>query len=393
MKFKILSDNGESRIGLLKINGKKLETPFMFPVMSFFCGGNWESKFGGGIYRNFKEEFLPDPRFQEDFAGIMTSIAQLNDFPVSKEKLEQLYLSKTIPKWFNYKGLLFVDSGGFKLLTNGGIKGRDFEIKTYEEVLLYQKRFGADIIVPLDYPITPNLPPKEKKRRIRFSINNAIYLLANKPRKKLTYLAVHGHSKKDFEYFLQELIKGLEAENSSLKRVDGIAIGSLVPLKSNYSEIVRIVLACKDILKNNSLEHLPLHVFGISSTLLPLLIFLGVDTFDSASYIYGAIHGVYYKENLQREHISKVKFGKCKCKVCKNKYLLNRLKQVKTSSSKDSMAPLAVHNLAILHDEIKKLKRIIETEDENKLKLFFLKKYGKMRGIGKVIKQIVGDIK
>jgi len=388
MKFKILYNNGHSRIGQLKINGKKLETPYLFPVMSFFCGGNWESRFGGGIYRNLKEEFLTNPLFKEYFSGVMTSIAQISDFHISKDKLENYYLQKTIPEWFKYKGILFVDSGGFKILTNRGINGKNFQITAQEEVINYQKRFGADIIVPLDYPIAPNLKRRKKMENIRLTIENTIYLLTKKPQKKLTYLAVHGHSKKDFEFFLRSLIEGLERENSSLRKIDGIAIGSLVPLKSNYFRIVEIVQACKQVLADYSLESLPLHIFGISSSLLPILIFLGVDTFDSTSYIYSAINGVYYKENLRRQHITKVRFNQCNCKVCKNKNLLNRLKQAKKSSSRDNMAPLAVHNLIMLHEEIKKLKEVIKTEDENKLKSFLLKRYGRMRGINKLIKKL-----
>ena len=390
MVFDVLTITNNARIGRLKINGKKLETPYLFPAISFFCGGTWQSKFGGGIYRTLKEEFLTNPKFKEYFLGVMTSLAQVNDFPVSKEKFEKLYLRKPIPKWFNYDGVLFVDSGGFKLLTNGGIRGRDFEIKDYKQVLYYQKKFGADIIVPLDYPISPDLSTREKEKRIEFSIRNTLYLFSNKPKNTLAYLAIHGHSKEELKYFLEKILTGLEKGGVSFKKIDGIAIGSLVPLRSNYTKIVDIVIACREILEEFDLYRLPLHVFGISSTLLPILIYLGVDTFDSASYIFAAINGVYYTSGLRRKHINDVKyFGNCNCPVCEDKILLERLKKVKKSSTKDYTGPLAVHNLIKVQEEIKILKDLIKSQDEVSLNKYLSMRYGKLRGIKKILEKII----
>lgn len=389
MTFKIYEEDGSARIGELRINGKKLETPYLFPVLPFFCGGVQRSSFGGGIYRNIKEEFLTNSEFQEYFSGVMTSIAQINDFKVSKEKLEKLYLSKTVSKWFNFHGMLFVDSGGFKLLTNGKIKGRDFEIKKPEEILRYQKKFGADIITSLDHPISPDISSKEREKRIRFSIKNAVYLLANKPKNTLAYLAIHGYSRKELHYFLSQLMKGIESENIPLKSIDGIGIGSLVPLRSNFVKIVEIVNECKKLLSEFNLSSLPVHVFGISSSLLPILIFLGIDTFDSASYVYAALNGVYYKDGLRRQHIGSVDFKKCYCKVCRDKNFLKRLESVRKLSNRDNMAPLAIHNLIMQQKEIKRLKEAIKNGDTN-LHIYLQKTFGKMRCVGKIIKQING---
>jgi queuine/archaeosine tRNA-ribosyltransferase len=165
MKFKFKKYGEYARAGTININGRELETPHLFPVMCFYCGGLEGAKFGGGIYRNIKEEFLPRKDFSNIFQGVMTSISHLADFHVTKKKLENIYLAKTIHEWFDFDGVLFVDSGGFKLFKNGAIKCTDFEIKPDpKEILNLQEKFGGDIIATLDYPIHPELPKKKRKK-------------------------------------------------------------------------------------------------------------------------------------------------------------------------------------------------------------------------------------
>lgn len=372
-KFKILFQSGEARIGEIRVNGKKLETPYLYPVLAFFCGGTWKAKFGGGIYRKIKENFLMNENFQNYFKGIMTSIAHLVDFPITKEKLE-IYTSKTIHEWFNFNGILFVDSGGFKILTKGSISGKDFEISTSEQVLMYQKSFGADILASLDYPISPNLKESEVKRRVEKSIDNAVYLLENKPKSTLAYIAVHGYSKESLKKYIEKLLDGLEREKVSLKKIDGIAIGSLVPIKSNVLKVLEIVKGCKEVLEEFNMSSLPLHIFGISGTLMPLLAMIGVDTFDSTTYINLAINGIYLTNGLNKINVSKVKKRICNCEVCKNsKYF----ELIKKSSKIDGMVAslIAIHNFIMFSKELQMLQKTIKNFDEDYTIKFIQERY------------------
>ncbi|MFH8039245.1 MAG: tRNA-guanine transglycosylase [Candidatus Aenigmatarchaeota archaeon] len=371
------------RISKIKINGKILETPFLFPVLAFFCGGNEKSYLGGGIYRHIKEKFLTNEKFRRYFFGVMTSIAQLNDFNITKKKLEK-YTSKTIHEWFNFNGILFVDSGGYKLLTNGKIKGKDFEIRTAEEVLYYQLKFGADILVSLDYPISPNLPKNEIEKRIKFSINNAIFLLENKPKKTLTYIAVHGYSQKDLKLYMERLLNGLEKSNVSLKKIDGIALGSLVPIRRDSLKILEIVRACKEVLHEFSLDVLPLHIFGISGTLMPLLILMGADTFDSGTYLHLGIEGIYLKKGLKRVERKKISKNLCNCEICSNK---NYFSLIKNSERIDSLVAslIAMHNLVVFNEELQLIKEIVKDYDENRLIKFIQNRYSHSKVIRKSI--------
>jgi tRNA-guanine family transglycosylase len=374
-KFKITHQNGEARCGEIRVNGKKLETPFLYPVLAFFCGGDWSSKFGGGVYRQIKEKFLMKKEFQKYFQGVMTSIAQLNDFPISKEKLDGIYTSKTIHKWFNFNGILFVDSGGFKLLTNDGINGQDFKITSPQDVLHYQIKFGADILVSLDYPISPNLKESEVKKRVRKSIENAIFLLENKPPSTLAYIAVHGYSKENLKKYIEKILSGLEKENISLKRIDGIAIGSLVPLRGNIFKILEIVRGCKEVLREFSLDSLPLHVFGISSTLLPLLIMLGVDTFDSSTYLYAAVNGIYLTKDLRRINVKKIRRNICTCQICRKKKYFRLMKNSSEKINSLNGSLIAMHNLITFNKEVQKLRELIKSYDEEHMIRFIQKSY------------------
>lgn len=389
--FKILNQNGNNRVGEIKVNGKSLETPCFFPVIAFYCGGNWTSFFGGGIYRGIKE-FLMNKKYSNFFNGILTSISHLVDFTNTKEKINNLYLKKSICEHFNHKGILFVDSGGYKIMTNGGIKGKDFEIPDNQEIILnYQKKFGADIIATLDYPISINEKPYFKRKKTELSIKNAMYVLERKPKKKLTYLPVHGHSKKTLNNYFAKIMKKIDGEGiSNRKKFDGIAIGSLVPLKNNYNIIVDTIKLCKIIANEYGLNKLPVHVFGISCSMLPILTYLGVDTFDSATYLYAAINGKYYAEGLKGIHINKVDFRKirCECEICKNHKYRENMKGKNIKFTKDQAAPLAMHNLYMYHRELDKMKEFIKEHDEEKIKDYMLKRFAHSKQLTKIIRNL-----
>ena len=111
--------NGSARTGRIRIDGKEIKTPFYFPVMSFFCGGSWKSFFGGGPYRAIKEYYLKGAETSHLFDGVITSISQLYDFYISEERKNE-YFKKTISEWFDFNGVVFVDSGGYRLLSKNG---------------------------------------------------------------------------------------------------------------------------------------------------------------------------------------------------------------------------------------------------------------------------------
>ena len=172
-KYKLIESNPQ-RVATWKFPNRQSITPIFFPVLSFYCGGLWESsKFGGGIYREIKEAILADEEIKNMFNFLITSISQFQDFNITRKKREEYYFKKTIKEWFNLNSIIFVDSGGFKLLTSSHKLAK--ELYTPNNVFYFQWKLGADIIVPLDVPLDTNSDIRERRRRMRVSIQNSSF--------------------------------------------------------------------------------------------------------------------------------------------------------------------------------------------------------------------------
>lgn len=358
--FKIHYSDGLSRSGELKMNGSILKTPALFPAMVFYGGASKEKLYGGGIYRYLKENL-------KEFDCALTSVTNFLDFKYSNERVEQL-LQQKVKKIFNFNGMLFIDSGGFKLLT-GNTKARDgaklighggFTLNPDPEIILdMQKKMGADIAATLDFPISPDLNQYKIRKLIDASVENAKYALENKPQNMKIYAAVHGHDPNDITYCLKEIKDGF----------DGYAIGSLVPIKNNYKKLIDIVLSVKPQIP----EGKPLHVFGITGSVIPILAYLGVDSFDSATYIHQARYGNYTLPGLQSTKISKSMKLTCCCPVCKDGDIKKFLNKNNVTASKTA-SNYALHNYYVYKKEITNIQTAINEEN---LEAYIVKSYNK----------------
>jgi tRNA-guanine family transglycosylase len=106
---------------------------------------------------------------------------------------------------------------------------------------------------------------------------------------------------------------------------------------------------------------MPLHVFGISSSLMPILAYLGVDSFDSASFLYAALNGRYFLDDFRRIHIDNVDFKECNCAICKDERYIKKMKNAKIRV-KDRVSPIAIHNLIKHHTELEKIRTLIRED-------------------------------
>ena len=130
-------------------------------------------------------------------------------------------------------------------------------------------------------------------------------------------------------------------------------IGSVVPLLEQYDfeNVVRMILTAKQFLPINR----PIHLFGAGHPMFfAIAAFLGVDMFDSAAYIlyakknrYLTVFGTNYLENLQ--------FFPCSCEICSN-YSVKEFKKMDKESRTEL---LAIHNLIVSLEEIKRVKQAI----------------------------------
>ena len=186
---------------------------------------------------------------------------------------------------------MMIDSGGFAALFDGSriLKERGLgvlEINLGEsperltpwDVLEFQERH-ADIAFTLDFPIPPNLEPKEAKRRQKLTIDNALWAIRNRRRKEMRLFAC---------------IQGWDVESISRcpkaysdKGFDGIALGGMVPRARNRDFVLECVRSVR-----NEVPDLPLHVFGLGHPdFLTDLFAAGVDSVDSGSFVKAAADG------------------------------------------------------------------------------------------------------
>ena len=299
----------ENGTGILKINGKIQETPCFFPTLMF------------------NSEKL---RKIDDICQDLISY-------VSKTRLVNFVdiISDTNFKVKKYM-LTFVDSGGFRLKEEGAkiipsklkIIWKNKEIGI-EDVLSAQKEKG-DIGNTLDFPISQTL--KNKEDYVTFNLSCAIESLKVKPTQIFLYGSIQAWDYRSAIWYSKRIAKF---------PFDGFAVGGLVQYSRAPQKIIDIVAAARTVIPKEK----PLHAFGIGNpVLIPLLIKIGVDTFDSSSYIRMSLDRKFYLMLCQRKLSLSKEMTKneipCFCPVCQS----NKIGAFLEDTIK-SYALLALHNL------------------------------------------------
>lgn len=243
--------------------------------------------------------------------------------------------------------VVFADSGGF-----------DFQSvavdTTPERTYQTQKRIDADIYGTVDVPLSEGNRNAENHRHKRENINRALAASDQHDGDALLFGSVHGYSANG----IKNCISHLESHGD----FDGYAVGSLVPIRTNYEKVIDIIVSARE----STNKHL--HVYGLGGLLyLPLLLYLGVDSFDSSAYIRSAANRNYLIPGFggeKIENMEQLEYLPCSCPVCKS----TELNVVR----KDRDA-LIRHNLWALAVELRRFRYIMETDEnpENYLNLRF----------------------
>jgi queuine/archaeosine tRNA-ribosyltransferase len=302
-----------------------------------------------------------------------------------------------------YHPLFFLDSGGFRLLFNREVDISEFGYEpTQESILDLQLAYGADLVASLDFPIPPFLDAPQVKERTIKSVDNAVHLMellykggrtdANGKR-PFPILAVHGQTPRQIREYIVRLFQRLN-EGGFCGQPFGIGIGSLVPLRTQHQadKIVLIVKAVMDTLYGSEIpsgftpDRIPVHAFGITGDMIPVLAHLGVDTFDSSSYVKSASVLDYYDPiTWTSSDFRKLETLHCQCDACRgisndqvkelqailaggrvngNQERLGRKIGAFTVDIKsDVYGIIAYHNLNLQDSEIAGVRRAIEANE------------------------------
>lgn len=272
----------------------------------------------------------------------------INAFSIHKNStVSENMGSQGLHDLLEFEGIIFADSGGFDLQD-------ETDPPSPEEILKTQKKIGADIYATLDLPVLPDMNSSEKNRRVNKSIEFAKRMSEEKDDNALLFATIHGDDPRTIRNSIQHLEKNGE--------FDGFALGGMVPIRSNYSKVIDLVLAARDATDKH------LHVFGLGGLLYqPLLMYLGVDSFDSSAFIRCGSHRRYFVPGFgdhTMSDFSDLEHLPCACPVC-SEHTLDEVK-----ASRDLVTQ---HNLWALTIELRRFKWMMETgEDiENYLDLRF----------------------
>jgi len=332
-KFEILQTDEVARIGNLKTAHGNLKTPIVFPVHNLGAQGGWNT-----------------PRYWKAFPNIKTAMFNAYYIFRNHRKIhEKINSAGGIHNFLGFQGVVFVDSGGYLgLKTSLNID--------QETVIRIQEKVGADIASTLDLPFNMRhgwmIHDKIKK-----SVENAQKACEQKLRKDmLLYASVHG----DDPLVLRNALQFL----SKLETFNGYAVGSLLPVRSDFRLIIDLIISARSTVPDK-----PLHIFGLGGFLTtPLLAYLGVDSSDSTAFIICGGKRLYFVPGYREMPMKKLaKMGElpCNCPICCSK----SIEEIRSDRSL-----IALHNLWTIWYEITQVKFAIA---EHRLEKYLEKRYSR----------------
>lgn len=386
---------GELRLQRNGVSLPPLSTPILYPVLSFMTS---TSTNGGGIWKYLLKDVM------RHNVPILSQVLHFLDFNLTGKHIGY-WREKPMRKRYRdsngpYDAPMFLDSGGFKLLYNAGLSLSEFGIHKETEaddILAFQLDCGGDIIASLDYPLPPGLLRSEAETRMARSLQNAFRVaerLAGMDNPPYLYICCHGQSREDIQNYVNQVFERLTGVLPSF----GLAVGSLVPLRGdNDSEVLSRICGVLDAIPESARDRTPIHAFGVSGNLTPILAYLGIDSFDSTSYIQAARSLSYsHPETGKKLKILELDSMECTCRVCQETCLeemqqgfmaAKSYRRTSTGQYKSYYyAKIALHNFEM---EVKTLKHMVKAiEADNSLEAL-VDHASKARGIREAVNWLV----
>jgi tRNA-guanine family transglycosylase len=231
--------------------------------------------------------------------------------------------------------VVFADSGGFDFSSE--------EVDTTPaETLDTQRRLDADIYGTVDLPLSRENRDAENERRVDQSTQYALEASDQHDGHGLLFASVHGYDSETVRNNIRYLEKHGE--------FDGYALGSMVPVRTDYRKVTKLILSARQ----STDKHL--HVYGLGGLVYqPLLLYLGVDSFDSSAFIRSAGNRNYLIPGFggeELQNIESLEHLPCPCPVC-GQQSLNDIREDRTA--------LTRHNLWALATELRRFRYVAES--------------------------------
>jgi 7-cyano-7-deazaguanine tRNA-ribosyltransferase len=315
--FEVRQSDLFGRIGNIVANGRKVETPCLFPVVH-------PAGQSVGI----------DRMREMGFKGLMT-----NSYILYTRRREES-LEKGIHRLLGFDGVIMTDSGGYQVLEYGEVDA------SYQQIAQFQSEIGSDLAVTLDRPTGYSASRKHARDTAQYSTRNALATINEFGGSETTWIGpVQGGL---FSDILQRSTRALVGGGFRI-----LALGSPVQVMVSYryAELVRMIAATR-----SSMPYaMPLHLFGAGHPhAMAISIALGCDTFDSASYVLFAREGRYMTER-GASVLKEMRYLPCSCAVCAR----NSVKDMLEMEAKERTLLLATHNLQLFRSEVETCKEAI----------------------------------
>ncbi len=241
-----------------------------------------------------------------------------------------------------FDGVVMTDSGAYQILEYGRI---DVDQET---IIKFQQAIGSDIAVILDVP-TGDVDRAKAEESVTITLRRAREAigLIRDDRERVWVLPVQGGR----YYDLVEISASEASKLSDYYSMFGVGSPTVFLERYMYDVVVEAVYRAR--------KHLPpgrpVHLFGAGHPLIiPFVVALGVDTFDSASYILYARDGRYITEwGVYR--LEDLDYFPCSCPVC-SRYTPQDLREM---GKVEATRLLALHNLYVISRTIRRVKQAI----------------------------------
>lgn len=334
MTFEVRHTDLAARIARLETPHGVLETPAFVPVVH-------------PVRQSISPEFLKSLGFNAIITNAYIALEHYGD--KAREK--------GIHDIVNFDGIVMTDSGGYQVLEYGSINVGASVMAQFE------KDIRSDISVPLDKPTGYGLDYHTAKNYVKQTLANAkdtLHLVREKDT-KYEKLSLNKEENSVQEPIWAGPIQG--AEHLDLVRYSAseldkmgfnlMALGSPVEIMEAYefSILAQMIASAKSVVPTK-----PIHLFGAGHPLtIPLVVALGCDMFDSASYMLYAKDNRYMHAN-GTARLEDMTYLPCHCPIC-TKY--NTAEELLHQDKERRTTELAKHNLYILKTELSTVKQAI----------------------------------
>lgn len=316
--MELIHRDGLSRIGRFSTPHGQIETPTVMPVVN-------------------PNIIIISPKEMKRF-GVKTIIT--NSYIIRRtEKLRTLAENNGLHSLLDFEGPIMTDSGTFQSYVYGDVEYDN------SEIVDFQRKIGSDIATILDIFSKPTDSHREAERAVEETYRRVGEIEASGD--SLLAGTIQGSVYQDLRIRSASLMSSSKASY--------LPIGGVVPLLEsyNYEKLVDIIIDSK---LNSDFDR-PIHLFGGGHPMfMGMSVLLGVDVFDSASYIKYARDSRLLFPDGTRDLASISSFPYWS--PLNGKYTVQELISV---PEEERVRGLAEHNLAAIFMEISEIReRIFE---------------------------------